>query len=650
MQTGAPIENVSVYRPPSFRFAPSYSVEMTESAVQIFDQVTDALHADESRMSFSIKSPGVGVICSPQMFLQMDWEIKCPGALDYRQAIGPIYQPYDVRDLDDAEQKEQADGSHALGYTPKIAFGEGDCVFNQLSSYNLVVNGASVSNHSQNLYKRSLDKCWIPDSVWKARYSQAGGSYQKYDSVAVSGEAYSGASFGGGTAYGADPKVVAFTADSGVQSRVEGLLGCITAVKPVDGQTDVYVVTVRAPLSGVGIFNPLTPEDECASSCPLQRSLYALAHMNNIQVDLLFEKLKQGIFRNLTSRNAGGNNDVANANVQGGFKCRMMGSGAGETAPQLHSRWIRLSSYRSIPDVITCSTYRNTVHRGSQIKFGAGIGLNDREIDQAILEGSQSVSNRLPPVGVGRRTKARCAKFDDTKYLECKWKAIQMAQAPSYLFFTMQKDDRILCLEEDGVAKQISDYDALTAAVPVDANNVRDGQSSGLRANFYARNTQSSAAIVNFSLEIQSSVGAYTYASDSKYPYIKTRAQLWKDHLKNTCQGYCDSEMQKWFKNDCCLLLHACDWLRGLTTTNTAFPIQINATCRFENRREFIDGAAASTEAGLTPVLHDVPFGGEPVMVALYPNTSLTITASSAAASAANFSHSAGLDLLSRKV
>ena len=70
MQTGAPIENVSVYRPPSFRFAPSYSVEMTESAVQIFDQVTDALHADESRMSFSIKSPGVGVICSPQMFLK----------------------------------------------------------------------------------------------------------------------------------------------------------------------------------------------------------------------------------------------------------------------------------------------------------------------------------------------------------------------------------------------------------------------------------------------------------------------------------------------------------------------------------------------------------------------------------------------------
>ena len=60
MQSGAAIENVRVYRPDEFRFAPSYSVEMAESAVQVFKQKTDALHADEQRMSFSIKSPGVG--------------------------------------------------------------------------------------------------------------------------------------------------------------------------------------------------------------------------------------------------------------------------------------------------------------------------------------------------------------------------------------------------------------------------------------------------------------------------------------------------------------------------------------------------------------------------------------------------------------
>ena len=61
MQSGASIENVRVFRPDDYRFAPSYGVEMAESAVQIFKQQTDALHADETRMSFSIKSTGVGV-------------------------------------------------------------------------------------------------------------------------------------------------------------------------------------------------------------------------------------------------------------------------------------------------------------------------------------------------------------------------------------------------------------------------------------------------------------------------------------------------------------------------------------------------------------------------------------------------------------
>ena len=106
MQSGSPIENVRVYRQDEFRFAPSYSVEMTESAVQIFRQKTDALHADETRMSFAIKSPGVGVILSPQLILQMDWEIKCPAGFDYRQALGPIYQALDQRASDAAAASE----------------------------------------------------------------------------------------------------------------------------------------------------------------------------------------------------------------------------------------------------------------------------------------------------------------------------------------------------------------------------------------------------------------------------------------------------------------------------------------------------------------------------------------------------------------
>jgi hypothetical protein len=108
MQSGAPIENVRVFRDDQYRFAPKYGVEVTESAVQVFNQITDALHADENRMSFSIKAPGLGVILSPQLILQMDWEVKCPGSLDYRQAVGPIFQPYDTRAQGDGAAVEEA--------------------------------------------------------------------------------------------------------------------------------------------------------------------------------------------------------------------------------------------------------------------------------------------------------------------------------------------------------------------------------------------------------------------------------------------------------------------------------------------------------------------------------------------------------------
>ena len=45
MQTGAPIDGTSVYRPPEYRFSPGYSVTMSESVIQVFDTKTEALSA-----------------------------------------------------------------------------------------------------------------------------------------------------------------------------------------------------------------------------------------------------------------------------------------------------------------------------------------------------------------------------------------------------------------------------------------------------------------------------------------------------------------------------------------------------------------------------------------------------------------------------
>jgi hypothetical protein len=345
----------------------------------------------------------------------------------------------------------------------------------------------------------------------------------------------------------------------------------------------------------------------------------------------------------------GGAGNTLNAGgVQGGFKLRLMGSGQAEVSPQIHSRWLRLSSWRSIPDVITCSTFRNTVHRSSNQKAGGVIPAGGL-VPAAVLVGASAVSNAIAPSGVGRRADGRCAARSTTRFLDVEWRALQSAQCPTYLMFVMQKSSKILALEADSHALRIADYSTFAAGDPAALGAARDGQAAGLYNQFYARNTDSNAAITNFSLEIQSSVGAYTFASTSAYPFIKTRQELWRDHVKNCCEDYCGNDINTWFKNNSCLLIHASDFLRGLTTTNTAFPCQFNASVRFENKREFIDGAAASSPSALLPVLHDI-IAGTPVCVMCFPNTSLTLTASSGAASAANFSHAASIDMLARKV
>jgi hypothetical protein len=299
------------------------------------------------------------------------------------------------------------------------------------------------------------------------------------------------------------------------------------------------------------------------------------------------------------------------------------------------------------PQEIVCSVYRNTVHKASST-----VGTGTVVIPTAVLDGGD-LADAIPPIGSSLRATCRSAQASaaagvSAKFLTAEWRAIQAAQAPQYLFFCLQKSTKVVT-----TAKAPRDCRVDTKAwhagdAPAPAGNT-DAQGAGLRNYFYGRNTDSNAAITQFELEIQSSIGAYTYSGESTYPYLKTRQQLWRDVIKNTVDGYCSDEPDIWYKNNCCLLLHCSDWLRGITTPNCAFPIQINAKIRFENRREFIDGQCAAAQGMFGPaVMHDL-IQGDPVMVMCYPNLSMTVSASSAAVSAANFSHQSGQAYLSQR-
>jgi hypothetical protein len=185
-----------------------------------------------------------------------------------------------------------------------------------------------------------------------------------------------------------------------------------------------------------------------------------------------------------------------------------------------------------------------------------------------------------------------------------------------------------------------------TAGAVAGGNNGR--QSAGLQNYFYSRNQDANAQIVDFELMIQSSIGAYVYSGEG-FPYVRRQRELYTDHLKNVCEGYCGSDMLTWQKNNSCLLIRASDFARGLGSPNSAMPIQITAKCKFINTREQIDGhAACSISKRGVAVLRDF-IAGVPCMAQIFDSTALTIASSSAVASSANLSHSTALDILSRQ-
>ena len=233
--------------------------------------------------------------------------------------------------------------------------------------------------------------------------------------------------------------------------------------------------------------------------------------------------------------------------------------------------------------------------------------------------------------------------------MECEWQ-VTSAQVASYLAFVCQKSSDVYVLggdaAEDSRGKTVSDWDYTAGALPGGSATT---QNAGLQNYFMARNTNACAAIQQFSLEVMSSVGSYTYSSE-KYPYIRGRHELFRDVLRHTCPGYLKGDITTWKKHCCIVLLSSSDFIRGLTTNGTSFPVQYSVKIRFASEREYISGAAAvghaATSTGFA-VLRDC-IHGEPVMLEIFDKAEIRLSPSSGIASSMNISHSTGMDLIAR--
>ena len=646
MQAPQSVGDISVYRPQRYRISPLWRGEVTESCINRYKMRVDPLSFSEQRASFSWRAPGQGVILSPNAFIEASFLIRTPGHQDYKTMLSPILQLGDIRNVTAVGQNAQVE-HYLASYQPKVCFGSGDAFGGSISNYQLVINGASLSNSRQNTYKQVLDRVWYSEDTFQRRFSQAGGAQDKYDSVCVSGDAFAEDAGHGDAPFS---KVSAFTADSGVQKRIENLMSCTVSmpVPAVPTEFEERIIRIRWPVNGCGVFSPVSPQakDELAVSCPYRRSAMALPHCNSCSLDILFEDMTECLVRNLSSRNAGNGNAILTATTAGGVKVTLMDSSNaaanGAQPPQLHLEYMRLGSWRSSPASASLQVFRIAVHESTKVT-----PTNAHTIPAVVTRtGVQTLPNALRCVGTDRQTGlARTAAFEDAQFLEAQWTSVVSSQIPSYLAFCLQKSSKLYCLGQgttDAIATQVNDFD-YTAGAPQ-----AGGSQAGLKNYFRARNTDASAAILDFKMEVQSSIGAYTY-SDEQFPYTRSRHELWRDHLKYCVRDYCGSDINTWWKHQCVLVLGSDSWARGLGSPGSSFPIVLNASIRFACARQFICGSAASASGDSVgpAVLRDV-IQGTPVMLQIFPQSSLQVSPSSAVVSSMNISHSQAMDLLAR--
>jgi len=618
------------------RFTPG----LTESAVNIFHQEVEPTDFNKDRCSFQFKSPGLNTLLSSAIFIEFDLEIKTPSKLyDYASArsanFSMVQKGSGVGVMDGAHDNSLA------GATPTICFGEGNALSGAMQSYQLVVNGAALQQVRMDEWKATCDKVFYPSIVMQRRFGRCGGAFNQWDSVAVSGQSFDPRAGTLARAVAGDAGIIAnqtrmvsgFTQDSGIAKRIQGVLACTKQAPVVAADEDSRIIRVRAPLEGCGIFNFMGRSDYCSSACPLRSASFCLPHFNVVQINILFKNLFKSVIRNLSAAKilaVGATIDQGgqNGDISVGFPA------AGGAQAKLIVDYLRLGSWRNIPSSRTISAYRVAVHDPSSFQEKV-----PQVLGAALFDAGVGDKNGLAVVGCDRAVNAVSAPMGTgLRYTEANWNGLTMSQIPSYLSFVYQKST-------DAYTHAVTTKQAQTFAMAQGVPAASLASTVALQNQAIARNTTASAAPVALDLMIQSSVGSYTYSS--QWPYLKTRSELFRDTMKNATLEYCDGCEFKWSRHSGVIFLASQDFARGIGSEGSSMPVVFNAKCRFENRREFVDGSGAcSDRAGGSGLLRDSFLFGKPLLLAWFPRMSVIMTPSSGLVTSQNISHASAMQLL----
>ena len=531
------MQEMITIRPAELEVAPTFQGSVHECPVNVYRMKIQAQSADSRRFSFAWRSPGNNLICSPQGFIEFDLNCHIPYNYTEAEALSSICGHVD-RSSGGAGQSDKeleanyaggrSMGSRSLGavvagqnnyaadrinylkvpgsrgYRAGMAFGEGDAVGSCIESIQYTINGASISHQNWHLFKRSLDRCWIPSRVMQRVYSGAGGSWNAYDCTPLSGQTsradYMPYGNNAGDAIeplGADTvlgfgatSVEGFTADTGLARRMKNLYAAITgttkdgypgtaasveSIAKYNGSS--FKLRVRFPLCG-GLFNPCWGESGLSRSCPYQRLALAIPNYNQGSLTVLFKDLEKCVIRRLgrtlsKDKNQGrgtliNNSEVvqkkvayttvdrdthiidANRDVDTEvvpFTIKYDTS----KLPNLFLTYLRLQSFRRPPEVASFTTYRTQTYLGPQCnaanigadKCGTMVGtsLDDSVSDLVYLKADgQAITSKHSAAAYGYQF--------DKQNKDNRWRVsfqnLQFAQPPSYLFICAQKSSDML--------------------------------------------------------------------------------------------------------------------------------------------------------------------------------------------------------------
>ena len=683
---------------------PAFQPSVTSSPANVYLQTIDAQTHSERAISYVWRAPSQNLLLSPLAYGQFQILIEAPYKLNREDMIGPLLGCFDTQNVGAAITTDPSALSIAraprtgFGYRPLLVLGEGNCVQSACESITIGVNGASWSELNGHLYSRSLENCFVPQSVQQRRYSTCGGAGSlAFDSKPLSGHVLGlsdmltgvGRNAGGVHADICPLGMIATdnlvplragyraiegaTVDSHLSQRMSNFYDQVIKKTAPTAAVSKLTLQIRFPIQGA-VFNSCWGCSGISRSDPRLRMALGIANYNSGQIQFTFKNLIKNIVRRLGRpslvTNAAGTlaNQGANITEANDIKVTYDTS----YVPKLFLRYIRLPSFRSYPTSSAVTVYRRDVRRPVKQVTGTKIfdaGLFDGASNLTGLQCAGDMSS-LPSTLTIRPPSQTEPLIKAASEAEVFFNGLQFPQIPNYLFLCFCKSSDVYNLQNPTYGVGTVNFPTAgvytdkwgtldVAGVPFSGHAETQAQLMGfvghvgnadaqvkntfaqeVAARYIAQNQASAAKICGLEITVQSASSSWTFQTGEQ-PYLEDRDQLWDRHVQNCCDSYMPAGRGKWSDRDCCALLSCSDFLLGIQSSpGVVMPIIVDVRVRFANRAGVSDGLCYTTGQHKGQAKFDDFMVGQPCCVALFNQQILSIASSSAVLSSQAFSQS----------